>query len=210
MTPATTPTMTPKRTIRTALLCAIALVSVNVMATAPAAASTGNGHIDSGELTFEVPVTTPNSFQLFTVGQQIGPWTVTRGDVHLIGAGFWQAADGVQSLDLDGSINGGVARHLDTVPLLTYRVSYALAGNFAGAPVVKTGNVLIDGTVRQQFAFDTTGATAADMNYTTKHFLFVATGFSTVLEFVSTVTPQGFGAVIDDVDVQLCVLPIHC
>jgi choice-of-anchor C domain-containing protein len=162
------------------------------------------------DLTFETPVIAPNTFQLFTAGQQMGPWTVTRGDVHLIGAGFWQAADGVQSADLDGSVNGGLARHFSTTPLLSYRLSYALAGNFVAAPVVKTGYVSVNGQVRQQFTFDTTGATFQDMNYTRKHLVFVATGFTTTIEFVSTTTPQGWGPVIDDIDVERCLLPILC
>ena len=39
---------------------------------------------------FENPVATVGSFDAFFAGQQMGVWTVTRDDVHLIGAGFWQ------------------------------------------------------------------------------------------------------------------------
>lgn len=184
------------------MLCALLLAAAGLLVTAPAASA--------GDATFETPVVTPNTFQPFSAGQQIGPWTVTRGDVHLIGAGFWQAADGVQSLDLDGGVRGGVARHFATTPLLSYRLSYALAGNPAFLPIVKTGYVAVNGQVRQQFAFDITGATYQDMNYTSKHLVFVATGFTTTIEFVSTAEPQGWGAVIDDVDVDLCLLPILC
>jgi choice-of-anchor C domain-containing protein len=190
-------------------LWAAALAAVvTVASAAPASASTGPAITDAA--TFETPVVAPNTFTAFFAGEQMGAWTVTRGDVHLIGEGFWQAADGVQSLDLDGGINGGVARNFPTIPLLTYRVSYALAGNFVAAPVVKTGKVLVNGSVRQQFSFDTTGATSQDMNYTEKHVLFVATGFSATVEFVSTTSPQGWGPVIDDVDVVACLLPVLC
>jgi choice-of-anchor C domain-containing protein len=201
----------PARNRLIAPLCTIALVVVNLMTAAPAAASSNATTLGTTlGTTFETPVVAPGTFQLFTIGRQIGPWTVTQGDVHLIGAGFWEAADGVQSLDLDGSVNGGIARDFDTLPLLTYRVSYSVAGNWQGAPVVKTGDVRVNGVVRQQFTFDTTAATNADMNYARKTFLFLATGFSTELEFVSTVAPQGYGAVIDDVDIQPCLLPILC
>ncbi len=188
--------------LRVAALAAVVIVAFPVPASAGAAIT--------GDTTFENPVVTPNTFATFVAGQQMGAWTITRGDVHLIGEGFWQAADGVQSVDLDGGVNGGLARHFSTTPLLTYRVSYALAGNFVAAPVIKTGKVLVNGDVRQQFAFDTTGATAQDMNYTKKQFLFIATGFSTTIEFVSTTTPQGWGPVIDDVDVETCLLPVLC
>lgn len=85
---------------------------------------------------FESPVLAPNTFATFVAGQQLGVWTLTQGDVHLIGANFCQAAEGVQSLDLDGSTgaNGAVAVRLPTVPLLAYRVRYALAGNPASGP----------------------------------------------------------------------------
>lgn len=186
------------------------IISAVLLAFLAAPAASPAPVASSAQLTFETPVVAPNTFQLFSAGQQMGSWTVTRGDVHLIGDGFWQAADGVQSVDLDGGVNGGVARTFTTTPLLSYRLSYALAGNFVAAPVVKTGHVSIDGQVRQQFTFDTTGATFQDMNYTRKHVVFVATGFHTTIEFVSTTTPQGWGQVIDDVDVELCLLPILC
>lgn len=190
--------------LRTVALAAVIIVALPIPASASA------GPVVTGDTTFENPVVTPNTFDAFFAGQQMGAWTITRGDVHLIGEGFWQAADGVQSVDLDGGVNGGVARNFPTTPLLTYRVSYALAGNFVAAPVIKTGKVLVNGDVRQQFSFDTTGATAQDMNYTKKQFLFVATGFSTTIEFISTTTPQGWGPVIDDVDVTTCLLPVLC
>lgn len=45
------------------------------------------------------------------------------------------------------------------------------------------------------------------MGYVHEEFTFLATGNSTTLEFAST-TPGGYGAVIDDVDVQPCLLLI--
>jgi choice-of-anchor C domain-containing protein len=168
---------------------------------APPAAATG-GFQDG----FESPVVSPNTFALFVAGQQMGAWTVTRGDVHLIGAGFWQAAEGVQSLDLDGGQQGAVETTFATIPLVTYKVSYRLAGNPSAGPTVKTGQVLVNGQPVQNFSFDITGKTLTNMGYVQKSFLFLTVGHSVTLGFSSTTTPSGFGPALDDVVVQSCLL----
>jgi len=80
------------------------------------------------------PSAPAGAFSTFTTGQSIGPWTVTAGSVDLIGPGFWAAADGDQSLDLDGTSAGTVSQTFATTPGTTYTVSYALAGNPARRP----------------------------------------------------------------------------
>jgi choice-of-anchor C domain-containing protein len=178
-----------------------ALAGLGTLAAAPANATTG---LSNGS--FETPVLTPNTIQRFFTGQSIGAWKVTKGDVDLIGAGFWQAKDGVQSLDLDGANNGTISQTFDTLPLVKYEVSYALAGNIANGPVVKTGQVLVNGRVVQNFSFDITGKSRTDMGYVTKEVTFLATGTSTTLQFSSTTSPSGWGPVIDKVDVESCLV----
>jgi choice-of-anchor C domain-containing protein len=181
------------------------LTGLSVVAAAPAQAITGIGNGS-----FETPVVTPGTFQNLGAGASIGAWTVSQGHVDLIGAGFWQAADGVQSVDLDGSsapLTGGVAQTFTTVPLLKYRVIYRLAGNPAQGPTVKTGEVVANGGVIQSFSFDITGKSFTNMGYVHKEAHFVATGLSSTLVFRST-TGSGFGPVIDDVDVESCLLVI--
>jgi choice-of-anchor C domain-containing protein len=178
---------------------------VAVVAATPAQALTGFGNGS-----FETPVVTPGTFVNLGAGASIGAWTVSQGHVDLIGAGFWQAADGVQSVDLSGSafpIVGGVTQSFTTVPLLKYRVSYSLAGNPAGGPTVKTGQVLANGNVIQSFSFDITGKTLANMGYVHKVATFVATGLTSTVEFRSSVN-TAFGPAIDDVDVVSCLLVI--
>src|SRR5882762_11248724 len=99
------------------------MAGFTVVAAAPAQAI--SGFSDGG---FETPIATPGSFDRFFATQSLGPWTVSQGSVDLSGAGFWQNADGNQSLDLDGAVGiGTVAQTFTTVPLLTYKVSYRLA-----------------------------------------------------------------------------------
>jgi hypothetical protein len=73
---------------------------------------------------------------------------------------------------------------------------------------VKTGKVLVNGAVAQNFSFDTTGRSRSAMGYVTKRFTFVSVGVSATLEFVSTTTPGGYGPVIDKVSVDSCLLVI--
>jgi choice-of-anchor C domain-containing protein len=194
--------MITRRTGRfvSAAAAVVVLSCVGVFAAAPANAATAFG--DGG---FETPVVAPHTFVTIFAGQPIGPWTVTSGNVDLIGAGFWQAAAGVQSLDLDGGQAGAVSQTFATSPLFAYEVSFALAGNPVDLPVVKTGQVIVNGQVALNFSFDTTGKTEANMGYVHREFAFKATGNATTIEFAST-TAGAFGPVIDDVQVEPCLL----
>ncbi|MFJ2861936.1 choice-of-anchor C family protein [Kitasatospora sp. NPDC087314] len=188
-----------------ARLAAVALLVAGATAVAvPAQAAGGHralSRFDDGS--FESPKVPANSFTELTAGQSIGPWRVTSGSVDLIGAGFWQAAEGDQSVDLNGSNTGAVAQTFTTVPGATYSVTYALAGNPAAAPAVKTGRVLVDGQDFQDFSFDITGKTPAAMGYVGRQLSFVAQGASTTLTFASTTTGAA-GPVVDDVQVKEC------
>ncbi|MFE6866163.1 choice-of-anchor C family protein [Kitasatospora sp. NPDC057692] len=187
------------RTAVAALLVAGATALVS-----PAHAADGHralSRFDDGS--FETPKAPANAFTNLTTGQTIGPWSITAGNVDLIGAGFWQAAEGDQSLDLNGSTAATVAQSFTTVPGTTYSVTYALAGNPGGGPAVRTGRVLIDGQNFQDFSFDVTGKTRAAMGYVGHQFAFVAQGASTTLSFGSTVA-GAYGPVIDNVQVTEC------
>lgn len=181
-----------------------ALAGSAVVAATPAQALTG-----FSDGSFETPVVAPNTFQRFSAPAVMGAWTVTQGTVDLSGAGFWQTADGNQSLDLDGQegTRGAVTQTFTTVPLLKYRVTYALAGNPVSGPTVKTGQVLVNGDVLQSFSFDITGKSLTNMGYVPRATHFLATSLSTTLEFRST-TGSGFGPVIDDVKVESCLVVI--
>jgi choice-of-anchor C domain-containing protein len=198
---------TTKKWFRRLFTAAVAvgmMTAAGMVTAAPAQATTGL--VDGS---FENPVLPAGSgFQRLFAPATMGAWTVTQGSVDLSAAGFWQNADGNQSLDLDGAFDpGGVAQTFNTVPLLKYRVTYALAGNPASGPIIKTGKVLADGATIQHFSFDITGKNFTNMGYVYKHTYFIATGFSSTLEFRST-TGSGYGPVIDDVDVDSCLLVI--
>ncbi|RKT18654.1 choice-of-anchor C domain-containing protein [Streptomyces sp. 1114.5] len=183
----------------------VALIAAATTALAvPAQAAGGHralSRFDDGS--FETPKAPANAFTEFNAGQVIGPWKVVSGSVDLIGAGFWQAAEGDQSLDLNGGNSGTVSQAFTTVPGTTYSVTYALAGNPGGGPALRTGRVTIDGQSFQDFTFDVTGKTMAAMGYVGRQFTFVAQNSSTTLGFVSTVA-GAYGPVIDNVQVTAC------
>ncbi|MFI1869899.1 choice-of-anchor C family protein [Streptomyces jumonjinensis] len=190
---------------------AVVVVAAGLFAAGPGAAlaapsAAAVSRFDDGS--FEYPTAPANSFTSIASGQSIGPWKVTSGAVDLIGAGFWQAAEGDQSVDLNAAQAGAVAQTFSTVAGRTYTVTYALAANPAGGPAVKTGEVLVNGQNFQDFSFDSTGKTFAAMGYVQRQVTFVANGPTTTLGFASTL-PGAYGPVIDDVRVTTCC-PCSC
>ncbi|GGT71519.1 hypothetical protein GCM10010207_82100 [Streptomyces atratus] len=153
---------------------------------------------------FETPTAPANSFSIFYAGQTMGLWQVESGSVDLDDDGYWQAAEGNQSVDLNGTTAGTLSQTFTTEPGAKYTVTYSLAGNPGGLPTVKTGEVRIDGHSFQDFTFNTAGRTFTNMGYVTRRFTFVANSTSTKLTFASTSGPTAYGPVIDDVKVKSC------
>ncbi|MEU0991232.1 choice-of-anchor C family protein [Streptomyces sp. NPDC005953] len=184
------------RSLVVAVAAGILMAGSGAALAAPSAAAVSR--FDDGS--FEYPTAPANSFTTVNSGQAIGPWQVTSGGVDLIGDGFWQAAEGGQSVDLNATQAGTVTQTFTTTPGRTYTVTYALAANPEGAPAVKTGRVLVDGQNFQDFSFDSTGKTRAAMGYVQRQVTFVANASTTTLGFAST-SPGAYGPVIDDVRV---------
>ncbi|MGW5674101.1 choice-of-anchor C family protein [Streptomyces sp. NPDC003860] len=188
------------RACTAAVASAALLAGVGAALTTPAHAAAVS-RFDDGS--FEYPTAPVNAFATYSAGQALGPWQVTGGTVDLIGKGYWGAAEGDQSVDLNGASAGTVSQTFTTVPGTTYTVSYALAGNVSPAhlSILKTGRALIDGQDFQNFSFDTTGKSPTNMGYVNRQFTFVANGTTTTLAFASTMA-GAWGAVIDDVRVR--------
>lgn len=136
-------------------------------------------------------------------------WTVSLGNIDYVG-GLWMAEDGVRSIDLEGSSGtcvlptdcpGGIAQSFATVAGQQYTVTFYLAGNIFGAPVVKTVQVSAAGQ-SQLYTFDTTGLSASNMGWAQVVWNFTASDTTTTLEFDTADTPPtGWGPVIDNVSV---------
>lgn len=179
-----------------AALCGLAAVSAPPATAAQSVVANGG---------FENPSILPNVFSTYSAGQTIGAWKVTKGSVDIIHDSFWPAAEGQQSLDLNGVDRGTVAQDISTLPLTSYVVTFALAGNPEHQGVT-TGQLLVNGKSVKNFSFDTTGKSRTDMGYRTVRAVFTAKGLSANLAFAST-TPEGAsGTVIDNVRVEPCLL----
>jgi hypothetical protein len=84
----------------------------------------------------------------------------------------------------------------------TYRLTFSLAGNNCGdSGGIKTLVVRAAGR-EQDFSFDVTGRTYADMGWIVRSWEFTAEADETTLEFSSTTeTPQACGPALDRVSV---------
>ena len=140
----------------------------------------------------------------------INGWVVTGEGIDYIGS-LWAASDGTHSLDLDGSVasavtppfvHGGIAQTFATTPGTIYDVTFDMAGNIFGLPIIKPMQVSAAGQTAN-FTFDVTGKNASAMGWTSNTWTFTANDVSTTLEFSSrTVSPfTGWGPALDNVSV---------
>ena len=185
------------------LACRVAALAFMLVSGAAAPAPFQNGSFEVGTGPGAAFITLGNGDNTSITG-----WTVIRGDIDYIG-GYWQASNGVRSLDLIGDqFVGGVQQTFDTIPGATYLVSFDMAGNPAGGPTIRPLVVTVAGNT-QSFTFDITGATLSNMNWTPHQFTFVATGTTETIQFVSDLTGDPtaccYGAALDNV--QVVALP---
>ncbi len=130
-------------------------------------------------------------------------WTVTGDSVEWVcPSSFWTIPDGVQAIDLDGNAPGGLGQVLQTVPGVTYDVSFQMAGNIYCGDTIKDIEFIIGGQ-SQTYSWDSTGEVATSLNWETHTLSYSATGSSTQIQFNSLDNNQSCGPMIDDVVVQV-------
>lgn len=165
------------------MLRAIPLVLLLFLAPlTPAASLIANG-------SFEVGPTIPPAgyLALFDGDTSIPGWEVFEvlpgGSVD-IKSTYWVASDGLNSIDLGGTPGpGGLRQTFATNPGELYTVLFDMAGNpWRSDRPVKTMEVSADGQ-SQQFSFDTTNSTMANLGWITQSFTFVADDTSATLAF---------------------------
>jgi choice-of-anchor C domain-containing protein len=145
---------------------------------------------------FEVPVITA-TYQTMPALSIFGGWTVESGNADLVYT-YYQPAAGKQSCDLSGTVAGTIYHDVPTTPGQQYYLHYALAGNAAGAPVIKTNEVWWNGAPLDTNTFVTTGHTVADMGWTNREYLVTAASNTTRVRFVS-LAAGAFGPALDAV-----------
>ena len=133
-----------------------------------------NGSFEAGPVIAEL-----SGFVDLPVGSTaIAGWTVTRDEIDYIGTSFWQHADGIRSLDLNGTSGvGGIAQSFTTDPGVAYLVTFDLAGSPGGAPV--KGMAVTAVGQSQDFSFDSTSQTVSDMGWIGRSWTFTADSTAT-------------------------------
>lgn len=153
---------------------------------------------------FETPVTNVGAFVNLPGGSTaIEGWTVGGNSIDWIGS-YWQHADGMRSIDLSGGSAGRISQDITGLVIGTrYDLSFALAGNPVGLPVVKTVNVAV-GDENADFTFDTAGKTVTDMGWVMETFRFTAGATTERLTFTS-LNGTAFGPALDNVSISAAV-----
>lgn len=141
------------------------------------------------------------SFKLFSKGNGIPGWKVTRATVDLVG-NYFNSADGGNSLDLNGTSYGEIQQQFSTKKGKQYMLSFYLAGNPGGGPTVKKLLVTV-GNKSEEYQFDITGKNVRKMGWEYHELIFTAKDISTILSFESNHNsgPAAAGPVIDNVKV---------
>ena len=99
-----------------AALAAMGLAGRAGIAGAQAPNIVGNGG-------FESPGISANQIDYAAGSAQLAPWAISTKSVSLIGD-FWVAAEGRQSLDLNGSDAGSITQTLTTLPNRQYTLRF--------------------------------------------------------------------------------------
>jgi choice-of-anchor C domain-containing protein len=192
--------MTLRRTTVFAVICVCLSVSAHA------------DMVENGSFEYGVSIDPSGFLGLAPGSTAITGWTVIGSGTRIVDyiGDYWQASDGVRSVDLDGYLsgNGGVEQIISTVPSRSYLVTFDLAGNPDGEPSEKTMNASVIGNTPSDWSFSVDrSASRSPMDWEQKEFTFVADGLFTTLRFLSTTSGQGYGPVLDNVSVAE-VLPI--
>jgi choice-of-anchor C domain-containing protein len=133
-------------------------------------------------------------------------WTVTVDSIDWVGNGFWQASDGLYSLDLSGSQAGVIEQTFATIIGQQYQVLFDMAANpDENGLTIKTFQISAANAV-STYTTDRTGHTFQNMGWSQDSFLFTAIDSQSTLTFTS-LTAGVYGAALDNVRVNTVPIP---
>jgi choice-of-anchor C domain-containing protein len=159
---------------------------------------------------FESASVNPGSYVTLGEGSTaITGWTVIgtiqyTKSLDYIG-GYWQAADGSRSIDLNGyNDRGGIQQAIETVAGQKYEVRFSMSGNPDGSPAEKKLIVSADAQ-SDEFIYIVTGS-KTNMKWASNVWYFTATDESTLLTFQSAIDGS-FGPALDNVSISAVPAP---
>ncbi|KAB7648395.1 choice-of-anchor C family PEP-CTERM protein [Polymorphobacter fuscus] len=172
---------------------AVAVIGAGLMAVSANAAIITNGSFELG--------TDPGVFSTENVGSTaITGWTVGGFGVDYIGS-YWQASDGVRSIDLSALSSGSLSQTIATVAGTTYTVTFDVSGNPDGGLGNKVLVSSISGSLPNVISYEITpGNSRSNMNWLTYSYDFTAFSNTSVLTFASAEFSP-FGPAIDNVSI---------
>ena len=138
----------------------------------------------------------------------IAHWTVGGTAVDIIGGNFWQAADGMASIDLNHDLQGSVSQTISTIPGKQYRLTFAMSGNpDRERENVKDLTVVHAGGMTASYTYDVaaTGNTRSNMMYVEESLVFTADSIETLIMFEGGADDNAWSVVLDDV--RVCEIP---
>ena len=139
-------------------------------------------------------------FDTYSAPSTFGGWTVDRNSIDLIGP-YWNAADGSQSVDLDGLAPGSISQTFTTVAGQQYRLTFAYSANkdrTSGTPemVVEVNGAAIGTPFTHALTHGLNPIPWSDGSL-----VFTAPGTSTKLTFASGDPSGAMGIALDAVSV---------
>ena len=146
---------------------------------------------------FEDPVIN-GPYATYTAGGHFGPWVVDSGSVDIEGGSDVAAAEGSQSLDLNGTGPGGVHQDVATSAGTTYALQFSYAANpTCGSQAAHLG-VLWNGSPVAQIDVSSDGHTKASPGWQqSQQYSVTATGSSSRLSFASGGPSDPCGPMVD-------------
>jgi choice-of-anchor C domain-containing protein len=177
-------------------------VTINFQTNAPPEPPAGlvaNGSFEMGTNPgISTDVSAPNS-------TAITGWTVEAGSVDYIGS-RWTAGDGVRCLDLSGTDAGTISQMISGLtPGQHYRLSFLMAANPEVGSITARLRASIGGA-SQEFSFQQSGFSTANLGWTEKSLVFTASSASHKLSFTS-LNPGWAGAALDRVAMTVSTTP---
>lgn len=127
-------------------------------------------------------------------------WKVGGAGVDYVGT-YWQAADGVRSIDLSGRNAGSVSQTISTVAGKTYKVLFLLSGNPDGGLGQKIAVTSVSGSIPDIETY-TVGAANSRTNMLWQRYSYIFTAFDSTSDLTfagATRTP--YGPALDNVSI---------
>ena len=182
-----------KRIVALTLGVAVSLVA----ATAANAVTISNGGFEGS---------TPNaSFETLT-GSALPGWTI-NGSIDLIGS-YWQPAEGSNSIDLNGSDQGGITQTLSGLSANTqYIVSFFISGNPDNGLNTKTATLTL-GTGTNPVSYTLSALNSkSTMDWKPVSYSFVADNSGSTLLSLQSTTPGAYGLAVDGFSISAAPEP---